>query len=220
MVFIQNHLRCRPWKLVWKRAGTFNKYLAGDWMKHLSITVYHRLTLQGSWLCEITRSNPHRTLIGPNHWWFQHKCITLSLTRWMLTWSCDLMSPAASQGKAFLIEKIAITHWLNQTMFAFLNDVYLCLRILKHSSYLWRYLPKLLPYIVHVPCRNLNSILLNVQVKELVSHQSLYLLVLPLFSCCLHIFVHFLSLHAKVFLVLKGSGTLMFLLACQWHYQS
>ena len=30
---------------VWKRAGTFKKYLAGDWMNHLSITVYHCLTL-------------------------------------------------------------------------------------------------------------------------------------------------------------------------------
>lgn len=28
----------------WKRAGTFKKYWTGDWMNHLSITVYHGLT--------------------------------------------------------------------------------------------------------------------------------------------------------------------------------
>ena len=33
-----------PLETVWKRAGTFKKYLAGDWTNHLSITVCHRLT--------------------------------------------------------------------------------------------------------------------------------------------------------------------------------
>ena len=33
-----------PQGTVWKRAGTFKKYLAGDRTNHLSITVYHRLT--------------------------------------------------------------------------------------------------------------------------------------------------------------------------------
>ena len=29
---------------LWKRAGNFREYLAGDWMNHLSDTVYHGLT--------------------------------------------------------------------------------------------------------------------------------------------------------------------------------
>lgn len=28
---------------VWRRAGAFRKYLAGDWTTHMSITVYHGL---------------------------------------------------------------------------------------------------------------------------------------------------------------------------------
>ena len=33
-----------PLETVWKRAGAFKKYLAGDWTNHLSVTVCHRLT--------------------------------------------------------------------------------------------------------------------------------------------------------------------------------
>ena len=68
---------------VWKRAGTFKKYLAGDWMNHLSITV---LLCKAAGLTR-SRENPHRTLIGPNDRGFGHKRITWSLTRWILTWS-------------------------------------------------------------------------------------------------------------------------------------
>ena len=48
---------------VWERAGTFKKYLAGDWMNHLSITV---LPCETAGFAR-SRENPHRTLIGPNH---------------------------------------------------------------------------------------------------------------------------------------------------------
>ena len=33
---------------VWKMAGTFKKYLAGDWMNHHRLS---RFTLQCSWIC-------------------------------------------------------------------------------------------------------------------------------------------------------------------------
>ena len=47
---------------VWKRAGTCKKYLAGDWMNHLSISV---LT------CEVAVF----VTLGPNHQWFRYKHI-------------------------------------------------------------------------------------------------------------------------------------------------
>lgn len=54
-----------PWKssmeTVWKSAGTFKKYLAGDWMNHLSTTV---LSCEAAGFTHRSHKNPRRTLIG------------------------------------------------------------------------------------------------------------------------------------------------------------
>ena len=75
---------------VGKRAGTFKQYLAGDWMKHLSITV-----LPGE-------AAGFATVTGLGHWLLRHQNRSLNpdmLDFCMILWSCDIASPAASQSK-------------------------------------------------------------------------------------------------------------------------
>ena len=68
---------------VWKRAGwticlspsiTISPCKAAEFARSRD----HAITLKSSWKAD-----------GLNHWWFGHKRITWSLTRWILAWSCE-----------------------------------------------------------------------------------------------------------------------------------
>lgn len=106
---------------VWKRASIFKTYLAGDWMSHLSITTYHRVSLL-SHLNQALAASSSRTLMRVQPQvhnlktdkmdscmllWIQlpHK-VTSLVSRWLVV--CHSGRGGAVEGVAMPIQSTAI----------------------------------------------------------------------------------------------------------------